>query len=296
MEFDFSAYLAAIDPGHRYKITKLTGGFVNLTVRATRDGSETTSSSKVSESSLVLKYAPPYVAGRGEGFPMTRFRQVIEAHALSAVKTAIPLGHDIQIPSLLRHDPESHVIIISDLGDIPNLSEMFSELGGYTEFGGQPHSRPPPTMPSPESSAYFSSIGSKLGRFFALLHSPKTLKLIESDLVLNPNRPSEVDLRNAWLEISIKPVGSQLGAFPEFLSPLEVDRLYKVLEGDFNRPLSESEKSFVLGDCWTSAILVEPQVTKPDPKVGVIDWDFLLSDGVFMAILHNFLPISKSTG
>lgn len=75
--FDFDKYLSHIDPINRYMITTLTGGRINITVRALK-----TRSSKVDAGrfpghrSIVLKYAPPYIAKDGEGAPFSQFRQV----------------------------------------------------------------------------------------------------------------------------------------------------------------------------------------------------------------------------
>ena len=36
MEFDPSAYLSVLDPGNRYNISQLTGGFINFTFERRR--------------------------------------------------------------------------------------------------------------------------------------------------------------------------------------------------------------------------------------------------------------------
>jgi len=77
MTFDFSAYLSKIDPTQTYAIKQLTGGVVNLTVRATKKTSTASSQGLFPlNASLILKQAPPYVASVGEGAPMSQFRQV----------------------------------------------------------------------------------------------------------------------------------------------------------------------------------------------------------------------------
>jgi hypothetical protein len=77
MTFNFSAYLSKIDPTQTYAIKQLTGGVVNLTVRATKKTSTASSQGPFPlHASLVLKQAPPYVAGVGESAPMSQFRQV----------------------------------------------------------------------------------------------------------------------------------------------------------------------------------------------------------------------------
>jgi hypothetical protein len=77
MPFDFISYLARIDPTQSYNVQQLTGGLVNLTVRASRASDCDASSSRFSAySSFILKYAPPYVASIGPDAPFSTFRQV----------------------------------------------------------------------------------------------------------------------------------------------------------------------------------------------------------------------------
>ena len=58
----------------RWEVTKLSGGYINITVRASpRRGDETLASNP---RSVVIKYAPPYVAVVGEDAPFGTFRQV----------------------------------------------------------------------------------------------------------------------------------------------------------------------------------------------------------------------------
>jgi hypothetical protein len=77
MTFNFSTYLSKIDPTQTYAIEQLTGGVVNLTVRATKKTSTASSQGLLPlNASLILKQAPPYVAGVGESAPMSQFRQV----------------------------------------------------------------------------------------------------------------------------------------------------------------------------------------------------------------------------
>ena len=76
--FDFLKYLTQIDPAPSYVVTPLTGGIVNVTVRASKETSSDAASGVFpGEKSVILKYAPPYVAGRGEEAPMSQNRQVI---------------------------------------------------------------------------------------------------------------------------------------------------------------------------------------------------------------------------
>ena len=92
MDFDFHGYLRTLDPAYLYQIDHLTGGVVNVTVRASKTAlahaldavEESTGTANLDLShgkfpghrALILKYAPPYIAGIGEGAPITQTRQV----------------------------------------------------------------------------------------------------------------------------------------------------------------------------------------------------------------------------
>ena len=67
---------ASGDVDDRWEVTRLIGGSINVTVRAApppgRGGDKLARNAK----SVVMKYAPPYVAAIGEGAPFGTFRQV----------------------------------------------------------------------------------------------------------------------------------------------------------------------------------------------------------------------------
>jgi hypothetical protein len=76
--FDFEAYLESVCPGEQFTITVLTGGLVNLTIRAVRTSPalDTCLPSLRNESSFILKHSTPYIAALGESVPFSQFRQV----------------------------------------------------------------------------------------------------------------------------------------------------------------------------------------------------------------------------
>ena len=77
MTFDFESYLAKLDPTQCYAIRQLTGGLINETVRAVKRSSLGPGEGAFpGYHSLVLKYAPPYVAAWGHRFPFSQARQV----------------------------------------------------------------------------------------------------------------------------------------------------------------------------------------------------------------------------
>ena len=275
MSFNFREYLAGIHPEREYNITKLAGGIVDFTARAVHVVDADSVPDESEDSSFILKYAPPYVAGRGDTAPMSQDRQTVEACALRLLASAIPPQYAVKTPRLLGYDTEAHVLMISDLGYLPNLTELFSAVGGYSPITGPPErSYTVPTSDEPRTRTYYTSIGTKLGRLFALLHSPHTLECMQSAPGLGLGSFQNPSMRDSVLQYSIKPLKDRLDLFPEIIPSAEVDEIYQIIEDDFMCPLIDDERSFILGDCWTAAVLVDPDSSILNPTIGVVDWEF----------------------
>jgi hypothetical protein len=75
MLFDFEPFLSKVDPSQKYEFQPLTGGLVNLTVRATKV-SASGNGFFPKHNTLILKYAPPFVATLGASAPFSQDRQV----------------------------------------------------------------------------------------------------------------------------------------------------------------------------------------------------------------------------
>ena len=60
-----------------------------------------------------------------------------------------------------------------------------------------------------------------------------------------------------------------LKLFPDLISDKAAEHLFSLVIDDFERNEPEEELSFVLGDCWTSAVL-----SNIHDQTGVIDWEF----------------------
>ena len=162
------------------------------------------------------------------------------------------------------------MLIVSDIGPLPNLSEIFSSLGGYTPLVS------PVSVSALEHAlgkplGRYAIVGRKIGSFFARLHSPSSFSCLNSlhhgiEFLSNPT------MRDIILDHAIRPLKAQLELFPQILSASEAKTLYQRVEDNFVRSLPMNEKAMVLGDFWTGAILVG--MTEDDPTVGVIDWEF----------------------
>ena len=109
--FNFETYLASKCPGEQFEISVLTGGFVNVTVRATRIGPSLNSSlfALAKAPSFIMKYAPGYIASIGEEAPISEFRQANFVHLLRAEsrQSKCKLYFYSQLPLLLMDYSES---------------------------------------------------------------------------------------------------------------------------------------------------------------------------------------------
>jgi hypothetical protein len=163
------------------------------------------------------------------------------------------------------------VLIVSDIGPLPNLSEIFSSLGGYLPLVS-PASVSAPEYALGKPLGCYAIVGRKIGSFFARLHSTSSL----SCLVNSPHHGIEFlsnpTMRDMIFDHAIRPLKAQLELFPQILSASEAKTLYQRVEDDFVRSPPMNEKAMVLGDCWTGAILVG--MIEDDPTVGVVDWEF----------------------
>ncbi|KAK5062498.1 hypothetical protein LTR84_004571 [Exophiala bonariae] len=359
--FDFIAYLERLDPSYAYQVEQLTGGVINFTVRASKvtltespvvleatpgagNGLDVHFGRFPGHGSLILKHAASHIAEMGEGAHIPQTRQLVEATALALFldetrkpgidSSSLPGarlgclhtfldGTGIMTPEILHYDASDHVLILSDLGALPDLSNVFCELGGYTP--GSDNGRPEVPLPPPKSPrvgqrltdnevTFFENLGTKLGRFFARLHSQRVHQAIldpasgqHTSLTVGDEIcgfPLLPQMKTVVHEHVIKPLRSQLRLFPSLIGIEEADTLFSAIEADFLRDTGEQERCFVIGDCWTGTILVDLDRPEGETKVGVIDWEFANISGrgingdisQFTAHLELFLIAASSWG
>lgn len=72
MEADYSKYLSTLYAGTSWSVTRLSGGLVNTTLRAT----QTSPSQPNAPKSVILKHAKPYVEAAGPDWAFSTKRQV----------------------------------------------------------------------------------------------------------------------------------------------------------------------------------------------------------------------------
>jgi hypothetical protein len=180
------------------------------------------------------------------------------------------------VPVLLHHDLEEHVLIISDLGSLPDLSECFGNLCTISLI--HKSSDNPPASPAPRNRliapAEGSVIGEKVGMFFAGLHQPENVDMIRAPPYNDAHFLSHDGMLDTILNSAIKPVKEQLGLFPHLFSEHQISSGYQRIEDNFTRKTENDEKVIALGDCWTGALLVALENEPDAAQVGIIDWEF----------------------
>jgi hypothetical protein len=131
MNFDFTSHLSKLlsIPSSQITIQSLTGGNLNVAVRAsfTPPVDLTRFGHPQSVTSVILKYSPPYMASEPD-VPLSTIRQDIEARVLILLdpksELTLPVSSlfakypNIKIPRLIHHNPEEHVLIMTDLGSL----------------------------------------------------------------------------------------------------------------------------------------------------------------------------------
>ena len=141
---------------------------------------------------------------------------------------------------------------MSDLGELPNLTDCL--ISGHPSI----------------LLDLFSvcKLGTRLGNFFAVLHSPQTLGTVLANCVSKISA-CEYDSRRFIYEATVLPVLTYLLDF----NISNASELYRRVYTDFHRADEPSERSFVLGDCWPGAVLAGDTAGQ-NLDVGVIDWEF----------------------
>ena len=157
----------------------------------------------------------------------------------------------MSVPKLLRYDEASRILILSDLGKVPNLTDV---LNGCSDDSLS------------ESTAKY--IGERLGEFFARLHSLPMYHLIKK-LCPESFIDHGIDSRELIYRMMVLPMEGYLRQFA-YSDASELSRRAMV---DFQQADDDAVRSFVLGDSWPGAILANLN-RSGNPMVSVIDWEF----------------------
>lgn len=178
---------------------------------------------------------------------------------------------------------QKHVLILSDLGSIPNLSASLASLRKI-----------PLLEASSQLIASYQNLGIRLGHFFAELHSARTRERLGADVLASFENPGVGTL-------VYKTMISPLKAYLTDFGIPNTEELYRRIRENFDSKSEPGEECFALGDSWSGAILWDPEHLTPGGggmggMVGVIDWEFAgMANGLngdmtqLFADLHMYL-------
>ena len=311
-----------------WRVTRLSGGLINVTVRAhaLRGGCK-------SRSSVIIKYAPDFVAAIGEDAPFGTFRQVriisrfhhessspqstpLHPFKYSSFTPAVPTvliseGYRVSIPRVLKFFEDERILVLQDLG------EQVIPLGWWLYPSADSTMKA-----SPPSLEMCDSVGRRLGGFLASVHCDVTL-LSKSRVLTEDGKP--------WFEnpdtkdlVRDEIVGKILPVLrPHFCSGTGVEeKIAQIISQDFelsfldalHSSLSSSPSTavprlmFSVGDLWTGSFLVGVSPASGstfginEVEVGFIDWEFASPARIgqdiaqFSAWIYLFsTPYSKHT-
>lgn len=177
------------------------------------------------DQNIIIKITPPYIASNPE-VPLSADRLDFEANALQLFE-AKNLLHSlvskrIRPPQVLFYDSRKHLLVMEDVGDLPNLAQVVKE--------------------KPEEF----ELGKKLGRFIARLHL-KTHG--DNDLA---DRFNNVDIQQTRLEVQYKSAAE----YVKKVGIGDTERIEKKTK-DLGQKLLGPGRCLIMGDLWPPSILVD---------------------------------------
>lgn len=172
-------------------------------------------------------------------------------------------GHDtVLIPELLEYDSEVHILAITDLGNLDSLSGLLSASSSSSIGVGAT-----------------AEIGTRLGHFFAQLHSPSSFKLVQNSRQADVLVRDQTATHQIVADIVIKPLEGIMQQHGVTVS--ESKALASLVTNTWNSSVGEEHTAFIMGDAWTGSVLVDRPAERPTKEGGqsalavcVIDWEF----------------------
>lgn len=177
---------------------------------------------------------------------------------------------------MLYHNAEEYVLVLKDLGPLLTLYQYFAAIPSL-EVGI-----------SEDAHDINRTLGSRIGEFFASLHSPNTWQLVSRAISGSFENPVTKDL---ILEAAVMTIQNYL---VQFKVPNAQMLFHRVL-ADYQRANLPEERCFTLGDFTPGAVLLAASGDGTQ-SMGVIDWEFS-GDGrgpngdmsQFLAVMHLLL-------
>ena len=254
MDFDFTTHLSKLFsiPPSQITIQVLTGGLVNAAVRAsfTPPVDLTRFGHPQSVQSVVLKYAPPYMAS-DPWVPLNTIRQDVEARALVLLdpnsESALPASSlfakypNVKTPRLIHHDFKERVLIMTDLGSsVVTIDDWLTQ-------------EPAPLPEDVERIA--KDLGRFLGDFVIATNKPSVELLSHLQL---PSNSALIHQLNEYVVNNMKIV---LRDVPD------VDVLTKRVE-DATRDSWKMDSCLGMVDLWRKNIAIDS-----DNNICLLDWE-----------------------
>jgi len=208
------------------EVERVTGGLVNEVFRA-----------HLGSSSVIVKYAPPYVAAL-PSIALSPRRICIEARCLRELGPGGGLdgvvSSRVRAPRLIDLDVATHVLMMEDLGPLPDLGERLMRGDGVDP-----------------------ALGATLGGFVGRLHAssrklPELLREIDNRDVQETRLRTQYRQVGTWLAESGCPEHAILGA----------------RAADLGARLLGPGPCLTMGDLWPRSVLTDGET------LGVIDWEF----------------------
>ncbi|KAF8633269.1 hypothetical protein AX17_004444 [Amanita inopinata Kibby_2008] len=271
------AQIATSDDNSDFSIVRLTGGLVNLTVRAAVKKPSTSS-----ELTVIMKYAPPFVAASHGNVPLVESRALSLLAETPSVKQSLTKLR-VRIPEPFWLDEHEHILAMRDLGkELVTVDDWLCPLLGL-----------------PPNSQTCTSVGDRLGEALAIIHTDELLQNnVKWEAFVNP------DISDI---IASEVVGKIKDTLIKHLSEADASGtkeaektaaiISEIIQKEYQSTEAVKMKMFSSGDLWIGSILLGPGA---DPEIGVIDWEFagagrpLQDVGQLSAWLHLFAQASAS--
>ncbi|ORX97306.1 hypothetical protein K493DRAFT_329473 [Basidiobolus meristosporus CBS 931.73] len=268
---DYQSYLNSIFPNTTWSISRLAGGIVNFTFRATL------TSGSAPYTSLILKHARPYIAFGGPEWEFTTERQDVEAELLSlwgdsgALCPQRNLKAHWRSPQLIRHDQgiestlglspstqEASVLILADLGELVNIVEF---LKFHASEGNKN-----------VTSAQLKKIATTIGQAFGIIHSPSTASIIHS-LPKSAARLTHSYTKAVEYQTGVEPIRQRLEPRSD------AEHLYKRVLDEFHNVKYNYPECLALGDFSPGSVLMDAPTPNSDLTPIIVDWEFARLNG-----------------
>jgi hypothetical protein len=193
----------------------------------------------------------------------------------------------VSVPTLLYHDTKENILVMTDLGTLPSMSDFFTDtVGGFNILSNLTVQLKKAGLfnlniisaTETELESFFTQLGTQFGHFLALIHSPGTLNVIRSRFGCDSKFPCDPSVAEAVVGWTVTRLRERLELFSSLLTEFDVTTEQLVDRAITNvcRETIEEERALIHGDAWPTAMLVVPALQKNNLPLstGFIDWEY----------------------